>query len=37
MILYLLGFDHQKLTYHFHGRDFRLTDVHGGVIQGILA
>jgi hypothetical protein len=29
--------DHHKLTYRFQGRDFRLTDVHGEVIQGILA
>ncbi|MHA3775556.1 DUF1501 domain-containing protein [Verrucomicrobiota bacterium sgz303538] len=36
-ILHLLGFDHQKLTYRFQGRDFRLTDVHGEVVKGILA
>ncbi len=36
-ILHLLGLDHQNLTYHFGGRDFRLTDVHGHVIQDILA
>jgi len=36
-ILHLLGFDHTKLTYRFQGRDFRLTDVHGKVIEGILA
>lgn len=35
-ILHLLGFDHTKLTYRFQGRDFRLTDVHGHVIKGIL-
>jgi hypothetical protein len=29
--------DHHRLTYRFQGRDFRLTDVHGEVIQGILA
>jgi hypothetical protein len=29
--------DHRKLTYRFQGRDFRLTDVHGELIQGILA
>jgi hypothetical protein len=28
-----MGFDHTKLTYRFAGRDFRLTDVHGRVIQ----
>jgi hypothetical protein len=36
-ILHQLGFDHTKLTYRFQGRDFRLTDVHGKVVQGILA
>lgn len=36
-ILHLLGFDHTKLTYRFQGRDFRLTDVHGQLVQGILA
>jgi uncharacterized protein (DUF1501 family) len=36
-ILQLLGFDHEKLTFHHAGRDFRLTDVHGKVIKGILA
>lgn len=36
-ILHLLGLDHEKLTYRFGGRDFRLTDVHGNVIQGVLA
>ena len=36
-ILQLLGFDHEKLTFHHAGRDFRLTDVHGTVIKGILA
>lgn len=36
-ILHLLGFDHTKLTYRFQGRDFRLTDVHGNVVQQILA
>lgn len=36
-ILHLLGFDHTKLTYRFQGRDFRLTDVHGKVVKGILA
>ena len=33
-ILHLLGFDHTKLTYRFQGRDYRLTDVHGEVVQG---
>src|SRR4030095_1335975 len=36
-ILHLLGFAHTRLTYRFHGRDFRLTDVHGNVVKGILA
>ncbi|MEI8106577.1 MAG: DUF1501 domain-containing protein [Verrucomicrobiota bacterium] len=36
-ILHLLGFDHERLTYRFQGRDFRLTDVHGKVAQGLLA
>jgi arylsulfatase A-like enzyme len=36
-ILHLLGFDHEKLTFHHAGRDFRLTDVHGQVIKRILA
>ncbi len=36
-ILYLLGIDHTKLTYHYSGRDFRLTDVAGNVIHEIIA
>jgi len=36
-ILHLLGFDHTKLTYRYAGRDFRLTDVHGNVVDKILA
>lgn len=36
-LLHQLGFDHEKLTYRFQGRDFRLTDVHGEVVQGLLA
>lgn len=35
--LHLLGFDHERLTYRFQGRDFRLTDVHGKVIREALA
>ncbi|WP_437193137.1 DUF1501 domain-containing protein [Planctomicrobium sp. SH527] len=35
-ILHLLGFDHERLTYRYAGRDFRLTDVHGRVIKEIL-
>ncbi len=36
-ILHLLGLDHEKLTYRFQGRDYRLTDVSGQVVRGILA
>jgi hypothetical protein len=36
-ILHLLGIDHTRLTYRYAGRDFRLTDVHGQVAQGVLA
>jgi hypothetical protein len=36
-MLHLLGMDHKRLTFHFGGRDMRLTDVHGEVIHGILA
>ena len=36
-ILHLLGFDHTKLSYRFQGRDFRLTDVFGEVVPGLLA
>jgi uncharacterized protein (DUF1501 family) len=36
-ILALLGFDHEKLTYRHAGRDFRLTDVHGKVVQDLIA
>ena len=36
-MLHLLGIDHTKLTFQFQGRDFRLTDVHGTVIDNILA
>ena len=35
--LHLLGIEHEKLTYKFQGRDFRLTDVHGKVVKEILA
>jgi Protein of unknown function (DUF1501) len=35
-VLHLLGFDHERLTYRFQGRDFRLTDVHGQVVKDIL-
>ncbi|MEY4566395.1 MAG: hypothetical protein RLY14_1365 [Planctomycetota bacterium] len=36
-VLYLLGINHEKLTYRYSGRDFRLTDVHGEIVKGILA
>ena len=36
-LLHLLGLDHLKLTHRFQGRDFRLTDVHGEVVEKLLA
>jgi len=36
-ILDQLGIDHEKLTYKFQGRDYRLTDVHGKPVKGVLA
>jgi uncharacterized protein (DUF1501 family) len=36
-LLHILGLDHEKLTYRYAGRDFRLTDVHGRVVKDILA
>jgi len=36
-LMHLLGFDHERLTYRFQGRDYRLTDVHGHVIDDIVA
>ena len=36
-VLYLLGLDHEKLTYRFNGRDFRLTDVAGNVLRDVIA
>jgi hypothetical protein len=36
-LLHLLGFDHEKLTYRYAGRDFRLTDVHGQVVHELIA
>jgi hypothetical protein len=36
-ILHLLGIDHTKLTFRFQGRNYRLTDVHGHVVKGLLA
>jgi arylsulfatase A-like enzyme len=36
-ILHLLGFDHERLTHHHNGRDYRLTDVAGEVVRGVLS
>jgi uncharacterized protein (DUF1501 family) len=36
-VLHLLGIDHEKLTYRYSGRDYRLTDVHGTVVKDIVA
>jgi uncharacterized protein (DUF1501 family) len=36
-VLYLLGLDHERLTFRHAGRDFRLTDVHGNVVRALLA
>ena len=36
-ILHLMGLDHEKLTYRYSGRDYRLTDVSGKVVEGVLA
>ena len=36
-LLHLLGLDHERLTYRYAGRDFRLTDVHGSVINELIA
>jgi hypothetical protein len=36
-ILHLLGLEHTRLTFRFQGRDFRLTDVEGEVVQKLLA
>ncbi len=36
-ILHLLGFDHERLTFRYAGRDFRLTDVSGRVIRDLIA
>ena len=35
-VLHLLGLDHERLTFRYQGRDFRLTDVHGSVVKGIV-
>ncbi len=36
-VMHLLGFDHERLTYRFQGRDYRLTDVHGQVVKDVIA
>jgi hypothetical protein len=36
-LLHLLGIDHERLTYKYQGRHFRLTDVHGHVVKELLA
>jgi hypothetical protein len=36
-LLHLLGLDHERLTYRYAGRDFRLTDVHGKVVNPIIS
>jgi arylsulfatase A-like enzyme len=36
-ILHTLGVNHERLTYRFQGRDFRLTDIHGVVMKDLLA
>jgi len=36
-ILHALGLDHERLTYVYQGRPFRLTDIHGNVVKPILA
>jgi hypothetical protein len=36
-MLHLMGIDHERLTYRFQGRDFRLTDIFGKVVSGVLA
>ncbi len=36
-IMHLMGFNHEKLTYRFQGRDYRLTDVHGEVVHDVIA
>jgi len=36
-VLHLLGLDHERLTYRYAGRDFRLTDVYGNVVRAVVA
>ncbi len=36
-VLHLMGLDHEKLTYRYSGRDYRLTDVHGNIVHDIIS
>jgi hypothetical protein len=36
-MLHVLGIDHKQLTYRFEGRDYRLTDIHGELVEKLLA
>jgi hypothetical protein len=36
-LMHLMGIEHERLTYRYQGRDFRLTDVHGHIVRDILA
>jgi arylsulfatase A-like enzyme len=36
-LMHLLGVDHERLTYRFQGRDYRLTDIHGSLVKPVLA
>ena len=36
-VMHLLGVDHERLTFRFQGRQFRLTDIHGKIVKGVLA
>ena len=36
-ILHLMGVNHERLTYRYQGRDFRLTDIHGELVKAVLA
>jgi hypothetical protein len=36
-IMHLMGFDHERFTYRYAGRDFRLTDLYGNVVHEVLA
>ena len=36
-LMHLMGVEHTKLTYRYQGRDFRVTDIHGELVKGVLA